>query len=190
MHTRGISEPKAGFSKKENPKPFQKKCKKSKTAPKARANNAAGGRGLLNNAGRDRIYIISWTPIAHTSRTHDNRSLMPNSRLKRTKIGISPSPSSWCFFYGFFSFVLKSNKASFQNKFSVKVGNLVQEGGGGLTQSQLLQITVFMTYLTLFLPKISEKFTEKIPTFGEGGGGQAGWAKFPTFTENLFCKLP
>ena len=48
-----------------------------------------------------------------------------------------------------------------------------------------------MAYLTLFLPKISGKFTEKIPTFGEGGGwGQAGWAKFPTFTENLFCKLP
>ena len=45
-----------------------------------------------------------------------------------------------------------------------------------------------MAYLTLFLPKISEKFTEKIPTFGEGG--QAGWAKFPTFTENLFLELP
>ena len=30
-----------------------------------------------------------------------------------------------------------------------------------------------------------------IPTYGEGGGGgQAGWAKFPTFTENLFWKLP
>ena len=40
-----------------------------------------------------------------------------------------------------------------------------------------------------FLPKISEKSTEKIPTFGEGGG-QAGWAKIPTFTENLFCMLP
>ena len=26
-----------------------------------------------------------------------------------------------------------------------------------------------MAYLTLFLPKISGKFTEKIPTFGEGG---------------------
>ena len=29
-----------------------------------------------------------------------------------------------------------------------------------------------------------------IPTFREGGGGQAGWAKIPTFTENLFCMLP
>ena len=28
-----------------------------------------------------------------------------------------------------------------------------------------------------------------IPTYGEGGG-QAGWAKFPTFTENLFLGLP
>ena len=59
---------------------------------------------------------------------------------------------------------------------------------GGRTQSQLLQITVFMAYLTLFLPKIFDKFTEKIPTFGEGG--QAGWAKFPTFTDNLFWGLP
>ena len=39
-----------------------------------------------------------------------------------------------------------------------------------------------MAYLTLFLPKISGKFTEKIR--------QAGWAKFPTFTENLFWGLP
>ena len=29
-----------------------------------------------------------------------------------------------------------------------------------------------------------------IPTFGEGGGGQAGWAKIPTFTKNLFWRLP
>ena len=36
-----------------------------------------------------------------------------------------------------------------------------------------------------FLPKISEKFTEKIPTFGEGGRGQAGWDKIPTFTNFL-----
>ena len=29
-----------------------------------------------------------------------------------------------------------------------------------------------------------------IPTYVEGGGGQAGWAKFLTFTENLFLGLP
>ena len=29
-----------------------------------------------------------------------------------------------------------------------------------------------------------------IPTFGEGGGGQAGWAKIPTFTKKLFWRLP
>ena len=40
-----------------------------------------------------------------------------------------------------------------------------------------------------FLPKISDKFTEKIPTFREEGGGQAGRAKFPTFTENLLLEL-
>ena len=28
-----------------------------------------------------------------------------------------------------------------------------------------------------------------IPTYEEGGG-QADWAKFPTFTENLFWRLP
>ena len=27
-----------------------------------------------------------------------------------------------------------------------------------------------MAYFTFFLPKISDKFTKKIPTFGEGGG--------------------
>ena len=35
-----------------------------------------------------------------------------------------------------------------------------------------------------YLPKIFDKFTEKKE------GGQAGWAKFPTFTENLFLGLP
>ena len=34
-----------------------------------------------------------------------------------------------------------------------------------------------------YLPKIFDKFTEKKE------GGQAGWAKFPTFTENLFLGL-
>ena len=47
-----------------------------------------------------------------------------------------------------------------------------------------------MAYLTLFLTKISEKFKEKIPTLGGGGGGQAGWAKFPTLGKNLFLGLP
>ena len=28
------------------------------------------------------------------------------------------------------------------------------------------------------------------PNIRGGGGGQAGWAKFPTFTENLFWELP
>ena len=45
-----------------------------------------------------------------------------------------------------------------------------------------------MAYLALFCQKISDKFVEKIPTYGEGG--QAGWTKFPTFTENLFLGLP
>ena len=77
-----------------------------------------------------------------------------------------------------------------QNKFSVKVGNLAQEGGGGSDPIPTFTNHCFYGIFDPFLPKISEKFTEKIPTFGEGGGGQAGWAKFPTFTENLFCMLP
>ena len=36
-----------------------------------------------------------------------------------------------------------------------------------------------MAYLTLFLPKISKKFTEKIPTFGEGGSSRLG--QIPNF---------
>ena len=76
-----------------------------------------------------------------------------------------------------------------QNKFSVKVGILAQ-GGGGSDPIPTFIKHCFYGIFDPFLPKISEKFTEKIPTFGEGGGGQAGWAKFPTFTENLFCKLP
>ena len=79
-----------------------------------------------------------------------------------------------------------------QNKFSVKVGILAQGGGGGGSDPIPTFIKhCFYGIFDPFLPKISEKFTKKIPTFGEGGwGGQAGWAKIPTFTENLFWRLP
>ena len=43
-----------------------------------------------------------------------------------------------------------------------------------------------MAYLTIFC----RKFPKKSQRSGREWGGQAGWAKFPTFTENLFCKLP
>ena len=46
-----------------------------------------------------------------------------------------------------------------------------------------------MAYLTLFFAENFWKIHGKNPKV-RGGGGQAGWAKFPTFTENLFCKLP
>ena len=62
-------------------------------------------------------------------------------------------------------------------------------GGGGSDPIPTFIKHCFYGIFDPFLPKISEKFTEKIPTFGEGGG-QAGWAKIPTFTENLFCMLP
>ena len=74
-----------------------------------------------------------------------------------------------------------------QNKFSVKVGNLAQGGGWG---SDPIPTFTNHCFYGIFDPFFAEKFTEKIPTFGEGGEGQAGWAKFPTFTENLFWKLP
>ena len=44
-----------------------------------------------------------------------------------------------------------------------------------------------MAYLTLFCRKFP-KIHGKNPNVR--GGGQAGWAKIPTFTENLFWKLP
>ena len=57
-----------------------------------------------------------------------------------------------------------------QNKFSVKVGNLAQGGGGGSDPIPTFINHCFYGIFDLFLPKISEKFTEKIPKFGEGGG--------------------
>ena len=61
------------------------------------------------------------------------------------------------------------SKGSMQNKFSVKVGILAQGGGGGLTQSQLLQITVFMAYLTLFCRKFPKNSRKKSQRSGRGG---------------------
>ena len=40
-----------------------------------------------------------------------------------------------------------------------------------------------------FSPKISEKFTEKIPTFGEGGGGSSRLGQNPNFYQ-IFFKAP
>ena len=70
-----------------------------------------------------------------------------------------------------------------------KVGNLAQ-GGGWSDPIPTFIKHCFYGIFDPFSPKISEKFMEKIPTFGEGGGCQAGWDKIPTFTENLFCMLP
>ena len=56
-----------------------------------------------------------------------------------------------------------------QNKFSVKVG-ILSQGGGGSDPIPTFIKHCFYGIFDPFLPKISEKFTEKIPTFGEGGG--------------------
>ena len=55
-----------------------------------------------------------------------------------------------------------------QNKFSVKVGNLAQEGGGGLTQSQLLQITV-LWHIWPFFAENFRKIHGKSQRSGRGG---------------------
>ena len=52
-------------------------------------------------------------------------------------------------------------------------------GGWGRVVPNLYKSLFFMAYLALFLPKISEKFTEKIPTFGEGGSSRLG--QIPNF---------
>ena len=73
------------------------------------------------------------------------------------------------------------NKGSLQNKFSVKVGNLAQ-GGGGSDPIPTFTNHCFYGIFDPFLPKISEKFTEKIPTFGEGGrGGSSRLGQNPNF---------
>ena len=46
-----------------------------------------------------------------------------------------------------------------------------------------------MAYLTLFRRKFPKNSRKKSQRSGRGGG-QAGWDKIPTFTENLFCMLP
>ena len=56
-----------------------------------------------------------------------------------------------------------------QNKFSVKVGILAQGGGGGGSDPIPTFIKhCFYGIFDPFLPKIFEKFIEKIPTYREG----------------------
>ena len=55
-------------------------------------------------------------------------------------------------------------KGSLQNKFSVKVWNLAQ---GGSDPIPTFINHCFYGIFDPFLPKISDKFTEKIPTFRE-----------------------
>ena len=45
-----------------------------------------------------------------------------------------------------------------------------------------------MAYFTFFLPKISDKFTKKIPTFGEGGSSRLG--QIPNFYQKIVLGAP
>ena len=74
-------------------------------------------------------------------------------------------------------------KGSMQNKFSVKVGILSQGGGGGSDPIPTFIKHCFYGIFDPFLPKISEKFTEKIPTFGEGGG--SSWFVSLSFSDHF-----
>ena len=79
------------------------------------------------------------------------------------------------------------DKGSHQKKKSVKVGNLAQ-GGGGSDPIPTFINHCFYGILDLFLPKISEKFTEKIPTFGEGGSSRLG--QIPNFYQKIVLGAP
>ena len=78
-------------------------------------------------------------------------------------------------------------KGSMQNKFSVKVGNL----GGGSDPIPTFIKHCFYGIFDPFLPKISEKFTEKIPTFGRGGeGGSSRLGQIPNFYRKFVLEAP
>ena len=64
---------------------------------------------------------------------------------------------------------------------------MAQGGGRGSDPIPTFIKHCFYGIFDLFLPKISEKFTEKIPTIGEGGSSRF---KFPTFTEIFFESFP
>ena len=66
-----------------------------------------------------------------------------------------------------FPMFLYMYQGSSRNKISVKVGNLAQ-GGGGSDPIPTFINHCFYGIFDPFLPKISEKITEKIPTYGEG----------------------
>ena len=76
-----------------------------------------------------------------------------------------------------------------RTNFRLKLGIWPRRGGGGSDPIPTFINHCFYGIFHPFLPKNFDKFTEKIPTFGEGGG-QVGWAKFPTFTKKLFWGLP
>ena len=71
---------------------------------------------------------------------------------------------------------------------SVKVGNLAKEGRGGSDPIPTFINHCFYGIFHLFLPKISDKFTKKIPTFGEGGSSRLG--QIPNFYQKIVLKAP
>ena len=77
-----------------------------------------------------------------------------------------------------------------QNKFSVKVGILSQGGWGGSDPIPTFIKHCFHGIFDPFLPKISEKFTEKIPTFGEGGGVKPVGPKSQLLPKICFACFP
>ena len=67
---------------------------------------------------------------------------------------------------------------------------MAQGGGGGLTQSQLLQITVFMAYLTLFCRKFPKNSRKKSQRSGRGGGVKLVGPKSQLLPKICFARFP
>ena len=113
-----------------------------------------------------------------------------SSHIRSRVIHVSICSGDKAFSISFVSTQSKETLRS-QNNVWVKIGNLAQGGEGGSDPIPTFINHCFYGTFHPFLLKISDKLTEKISTFGEGGGGgQVGWAKFPTFTKKLFWGLP
>ena len=76
---------------------------------------------------------------------------------------------------------------SLQNKFSVKVGILSQRGGRG---SEPIPTFINHCFYGIFDPFLPGKFTVKIPTFEEKGGGASQLGQNPNFNRKLVLKAP
>ena len=76
-----------------------------------------------------------------------------------------------------------------RTNFRLKLGIWPRRGGGGSDSIPTFINHCFYGIFHLFLPKISDKFTEKIPTFGEGGGSSR-LGQIPNFYQKIVLGAP